>query len=179
MGTPKESIEIWNGRSMIEHVSTALAAVCQCVVIVGECRGFPIPSASEIGHLPDLHPGAGPLAGIEALLSSGLDSGYLVVACDQPLLTPSLLRRLVSGDPAQPCFFRSEHGGLDPFPGYYPAAWLPRVEEAIQCGRLSVRRLIRESQGTWVPITPAEQVCLKSVNTPAELAELLQYDIVK
>lgn len=175
MGTPKEGIELWNGRPMIEQISAVLTAVCQRVVIVGECCGFPIPPGSGIEHVFDLHPGSGPLAGIEALLSSGLDRGYLVVACDQPLLTPALLRRLMLKDPTRPCFFRSEDGArLDPFPGYYPAGWLPRVKEAVRCSRLSVRRLIRESQLTWVPIAPAEEVCLKSVNTPVELAELLQ-----
>jgi molybdopterin-guanine dinucleotide biosynthesis protein A len=155
---------------MIEHVMAPLLAVCRQVVIVGDCAGYPIPDGFGVGCIRDLHPGSGPLAGIEALLTSRLDTGYLVAACDQPFLTPALLERLVAGDPARPRFFRAEDGRrLDPFPGYFPASLLPLVEEVVRAGELSVRDLITRSQASWAAVAKEDEECLRSLDTPADV----------
>jgi molybdopterin-guanine dinucleotide biosynthesis protein A len=110
---------------------------------------------------------------VESLLLSGLDDGYLVVACDQPLLTPSLLALLVQGNPTRPTFFRSEEGeALDPFPGYFPASWLPDVQIALQQGERSLRRLIRRSEAAWILLPNPLRASLKNINTPADLEAL-------
>lgn len=170
MGAPKEGVLLSDGRAMVEHVIEALAAVCSCVVMVGECRGYRRGVARGLIYLPDLRPGMGPVAGFEALLHSGLDRAYLVLACDQPFVTPALLRRLLEGDPAQPRCFREEAGtGFHPFPCYLPASWLPRVREALEGGRLSMRELIGVGRLEWPPVTTEEAVLLRSVNRPADV----------
>jgi molybdopterin-guanine dinucleotide biosynthesis protein A len=168
MGSPKEGVRLWDGRPMLEHVSDALAGLCARLIVVGECRGYHLPD--EVTRLPDLHPGSGPLAGIEALLASGLDEAYLVAACDQPFLTSDLLRGLLRGDPSRPCFFLGEGGRVHPLPAYLPSSWLPAVSQAVHAGRLSVRTLIAESEVCWAPLTAQAEACLASVNSRAELA---------
>jgi molybdenum cofactor guanylyltransferase len=168
MGSPKEGVRLWDGRPMIEHVMSALSAVCSRLVVVGECRGYRLPSGVE--PLADLHPGAGPLAGIEAVLASGLDEAYLVAACDQPFLTPELLRGLLAADPARPCFFLGEDGATHPLPAYLPSSWLPAVSRAVRGERLSVRKLIAESDVCWAPADARTEASLGSVNSRAELA---------
>ena len=174
MGRPKEGVTLWDGRPMIEHVLEPLAALCRRVVIVGACPGFRVDPGRGIIRLADRSPGQGPLAGIETLLASGLDSGYLVVACDQPLLTPHRLRPLLrAGDPAVPRFFRAQDGAeLDPFPGYLPAAWLPMVRDALARDQRSVRALVRRTRVTWILIPNVLRPDLRNVNTPADLAGL-------
>ena len=174
MGRPKEGVILWDGRPMIEHVIEALAALCRRVVIVGACSGFRVDPGRGIIHLVDRSPGQGPLAGIETLLASGLDSGYLIVACDQPLLTPHRLRPLLQeGDPTAPRFFRAPDGTeLDPLPGYFPAAWLPMVRDALARDQRSVRALVRRTRVAWVSISEVLRADLRSVNTPADLADL-------
>jgi molybdopterin-guanine dinucleotide biosynthesis protein A len=173
MGRPKEGVVLPDGRRMIEPALASLAALCRRVVIVGACRGFSAPSEAGIIHLADRTPGRGPLAAVESLLLSGLDDGYLVVACDQPLLTPSLLALLVKGNPTQPTFFRSEEGeALDPFPGYFPVSWLPDVQTALQQGERSLRRLIQRSEAAWIPLPNPLLASLKNINTPADLEAL-------
>jgi molybdopterin-guanine dinucleotide biosynthesis protein A len=168
MGSPKEGVRLWDGRPMLEHVSDALARLCARLVVVGECRGYRL--LDDVTRVPDLHPGSGPLAGIEALLASGLDEAYLVAACDQPFLTSDLLRGLLRGDPARPCFFLGEGGRVHPLPAYLPSSWLPMVSEAVREGRLSVRKLIAESEVCWAPLAAQGEACLASVNSRAELA---------
>ncbi|MBI3608705.1 MAG: NTP transferase domain-containing protein [Nitrospirae bacterium] len=176
MGRPKEGVILWDGRPMIEHVIESLVALCRRVVIVGACSGFRVEPGRGIIRLADRSSGQGPLAGIETLLASGLDSGYLIVACDQPRVTPHRLRPLLNdGDPAVPRFFRAQDGSkLDPFPGYFPAAWLPMVRDALARDHRSVRALIRRTQVTWVSISDVLRADLRSVNTPADLAGLIE-----
>ena len=158
---------------MIAHVIAALRAVCRRVVIVGACRGYRIPEDSGIVQIEDLHPGDGPLAGIEALLASGLDDRYLVAACDQPLLTPALLRVLLQDDPAGLCLFHTEdEREVTPFPGVYPADWLPVVQDALREGRRSVYRLLACSAVSRVNLPPADLHRLCSINAPDDLEQL-------
>jgi molybdopterin-guanine dinucleotide biosynthesis protein A len=169
MGRPKEGVVLWDGRPMIEHVVDAMQAVCQRVVIVGACRGWtPAPS---IVRLDDRHADLGPLGGIEALLASGIDRGYLVVGCDQPLLTPQILRLLSNApDPEIPHFLRTEEGiDLDPFPGYFPSAWLPVARAALQQGQRAIREVIRRHRTAWVTLPGTWRLGTDSVNTPAEV----------
>jgi molybdopterin-guanine dinucleotide biosynthesis protein A len=168
MGSPKEGVRLWDGRPMLEHVTGALAGLCARLVVVGQCRGHRL--SDDVIRLADLHPGSGPLAGIEALLASGVDEAYLVAACDQPFLTPDLLRGLLRGDPARPCFFLGEDGTVHPLPAYLPSSWLPAVSQAVHEERLSVRKLIAESEVSWAPLAGPEAACLASVNSRAELA---------
>jgi len=167
MGAPKEGVLLADGRPMVEHVCASLAAVCPRVVVAGECRGYP---DLTVPRIADLRPGLGPLAGLEALLSSGLDAAYLIAACDQPFVTPELLRRLLRGDAEQLRCFREAGGtGFHPFPCYLPASWLPRVQEALDQGRLAVRTLFGQDHPNWPLVSAAEVAQLRSVNRPADL----------
>ena len=168
MGAPKEGVRLADGRPMVEHVLAALAAVCEQVVVVGECRGY---QDGSVTRLPDLRPGLGPLAGIEAVLSSRLSVSYLLAACDQPFLTPELLRRL-AGEGEEPRCFREEDGdGFHPFPCYFPASWLPQVQAALDGGRLSMRGLLGRDHPEWPRVTAEEAALLRSVNRPEDLGE--------
>lgn len=170
MGVPKEGVILWDGRPMIEHVMEPLQSLCDKVVIVGKCNGYRLPQDTSVFQMDDLHPGEGPLAGIEAVLKSGIDTQYLVVSCDQPLLTRSLLQRLVAGAIQELRFFQGPNGEpLDPFPGHFPISFLPAVQQALQQGQRSVRQLIQHWPVTWLPLDEAELSSLRSVNTPEEL----------
>ncbi|MHB0934837.1 MAG: molybdenum cofactor guanylyltransferase [Armatimonadota bacterium] len=170
MGQPKEGVLLPNGTPMIARVISILQTVSPRVVIVGACRGFEIPDG--VLHLPDLHPGEGPLAGLESLLASGLDDRYLLAGCDQPLLTPKLLGRL-TGCEAEVCLFHTgNEQDFFPFPGIYSSSLLPLVRDALSAGRRSMKRLLEQAPVTRLPLSPAETSLLRSINTPDELAEL-------
>jgi len=175
MGAPKEGLRLPNGRAMVEHVLATMLAFCRQVVILGESRGFAVPRDKRIIHLLDKRPGLGPLAGLESLLSSGLDTEYVVAACDQPLITVPLLKKLVADDPARPHFFRSAQSSLIyPLPGYFPAEMLAGVQTALDSDDRSLFRLIKQSDAIFVPVSPEDESLLRSVNTPEDLKEIEQ-----
>lgn len=169
MGLPKEGARLPDGRPMLLHVLDALRAVCPTVAVVGAYRDVDLPQG--VVSIPDLRPGEGPLAGLEALLSSGLDDDYLVLGCDQPLATPALLARLDTGG-TRPAFFRDEDGAEHhPFPGRFPASLAQSAREALDRGERSPRRVLRDLPVDWITI-PAEQAArLRSLNTPDDLAD--------
>jgi molybdopterin-guanine dinucleotide biosynthesis protein A len=80
MGTDKAAVEV-GGRSMLDWVESALAAVCDRVVISGRPGG--------VADSPGMH---GPLAGLAACLA--WDEPLLVVAVDQPWVRVETLRAL-------------------------------------------------------------------------------------
>lgn len=93
MGVPKAGLLLPDGRSMIETIRDALEHLCEQVVLVGHPHGLR-------GHavIEDEHRDGGPLAGIEALLRSGIAGRYLVLPCDMPSIEPGTLRRLMDAE---------------------------------------------------------------------------------
>jgi len=175
MGQPKAAVRLWDGRTMIEHVLDTLLAICPRVVVAGVDSSLRIQAGARVVHIPDRKGGLGPLSGIDALLASGLDSRYVVAACDQPLLSVMLLRRLAEGDPQRPHFFRAARvSSILPLPAYLPASLLGGVQRILLSPDRSLRALMAAAPPQWIEISREEEELLTSVNTPSELAELNQ-----
>jgi molybdopterin-guanine dinucleotide biosynthesis protein A len=83
--------------------------------------------------VPDLRPGEGPLAGIEAALEASTKQYNLIVACDMPEISEALLERLFSesADCAVP---QKADGRLEPLCAVYSKACLAPVREALNSG---------------------------------------------
>jgi molybdopterin-guanine dinucleotide biosynthesis protein A len=169
MGTPKEGVPMPDRRPMIEHVAQALRPVVREIVVVGSCIGA---DAAHLGarRLDDRRSGCGPLAAVEALLHSGLADHYLVVCCDQPLLTPAVLCELLPLDP-HPCGFSAADGTEQlPFPCIVPATLAASASAALDAGERSVRRWLRQCRVILRPLTAGAEDHVRSFNTRAELA---------
>lgn len=181
MGEPKDAVELWDGRPMIEHVKAALCQVCPTLLIVTAPERLKERTAGDEGavrFITDIHPGLGPLAGIEAVLASGISSGYLIAACDQPLITPSLLESLLPGS-AQPAsqarfFCQADGAVVHPFPAYLSESCLPAVREALEWERRSVKALIEHLPATFLPLSPEQEALLESLNSKADIASALR-----
>ncbi|MDK2973349.1 MAG: molybdenum cofactor guanylyltransferase [Candidatus Sumerlaeota bacterium] len=170
MGAPKEGVVLSDGRPMIEHAAAALAPLVQRLAVAGECRGYCPPA--EWVRLADRVADCGPLAGIDALLASGLADAWLIVTCDQPLLTPGLLRPLV-GDGRGAAYFVTESGeSLAPFPCLLPASLGGAVSAALDAGRLSPRHLLHGLPARRITLTAADALRCGSINSPGELDAL-------
>jgi molybdopterin-guanine dinucleotide biosynthesis protein A len=166
MGRSKHDLALPDGRTMIEAVVAALAAVCARVVVAGDADvGLP--------RVADLRADQGPLGGIEAVLASGLDSQYLVCPCDVPLITGALLRRLLAAPPARAAVFRVEgEQGIRPLPARLSADLSGKVTALLDENRRAVGDFVRSVEPVVVPLDRAEAALLVNVNTPAEYEAL-------
>ena len=88
-GSPKHALELPSGLTMIETVAVTMRVVSERIVVVSSFEAL-----ADVIHIPDIRSEQGPLAGIEALLASGIDTQYLVCPCDLPFVNGELLRAL-------------------------------------------------------------------------------------
>ncbi len=144
IGGPKGEL-LLGPTSLAERASTMLWPLCGSVLIStrpGErnpAPGFPA--------LPDPLPaGRGPLVGIDAAFDATADADLLVLACDYPLVSETLLRRLLdAAGPADDVVLPSDFAGRDhPLVGVWARSAAPTVRSAVREGRLRVRGLLAD-----------------------------------
>lgn len=145
-GAPKALATV-GGRRIVDRVRDALsAAVPEVVVSANDPALF-----ADLGlpmRLDDI-PGAGPLGGIHTALRWAMESGRsgaLVVACDMPWVSASLLRMIARrAESTRADAVVPESGGrrgLEPLCAWYSIRCLPRIERMIADGERRVHRLL-------------------------------------
>jgi molybdopterin-guanine dinucleotide biosynthesis protein A len=90
-----KALQIIDGKSLIQWVVDRLT-VLSTEIIIATARGEAIPYSSpvEIKSVADIYPEKGPLVGIYSGLVSSSSSQAVVVGCDTPFLSVSLLKHM-------------------------------------------------------------------------------------
>lgn len=181
MGRPKAFIEV-DGVPLVRRALDALGAVCSRLILVAAGEA---PFASlGVPVVPDAFPLSGPLAGIHAALSSSAGEPCLVVACDQPFLSPALLGLIArkgeaaireGADAAVPRI----GGRLQGLTAAYAPAALPAAEARLRRGELRISDFLGGLRVAEI----AEEACRRvdprldsfvNLNTPEDLARITQ-----
>ncbi len=173
------------GKPLIFWVREALEVVCEEVWLSLRSPEQPeFQLKEQFARLVlDPFPGAGPLAGLLAGLSSlPLNKILLVATCDQPLLKVSLLKGLLEQAIQNPekwavCCLRKD---FEPFPGVYRRELLSSLQKALLSSQRSVRRWIRQLPPQQVLGLPykvwyswdREGLSFSNVNRKEELKQL-------
>ncbi len=173
-GSDKASARV-GGRSMAAWAVRTPREVSDPVVLLGGdgrlARRMALPWRE------DPRPGCGPLAGVAAGLRWAEElerPGMLVLACDLPLVTPSLMRTILAA--AAPgldaVVLRVDTQGVQPLCAWYGTTSLATVEARLENGEHSMRGLlarlrVRElgEDGATAPVGPL----LLNVNTREQL----------
>jgi molybdopterin-guanine dinucleotide biosynthesis protein A len=163
MGCAKQHLVLNDGRTMLQRVAGVLAEVCSDVVVVGADGGDPWRS------IMDQRSGQGPLAGIEALLSSELDQQYLVCPCDMPWLTADPLHAL-SATTFTPVSVLQLTGepSVRPLPMRVSAQALGAVTGQLDADRRAVHRFLETTEVHVVQGPAAWAKILADVDTPEQ-----------
>jgi molybdopterin-guanine dinucleotide biosynthesis protein A len=119
----------------------------------------------------DAVPRCGPLGGLITALRSTRARGVLFLACDMPLITPMLLRRLFRASADGKCATFTAQEQRVGFPLILPVSDLAVVEEQMSAGRLSLQSLAEKLHARRL-LVPAHSEELDNVNTPADLARV-------
>lgn len=87
-----KAIQVIEGKSLIQRVVDRLAIMSTEIIIV-TARGEAVPFSSSVKTrtVADIYPGKGPLAGIYSGLTVSSSLRAIVVGCDTPFLSVSLL----------------------------------------------------------------------------------------
>ena len=142
-------------------------------------KGITSSIAKAYEQQPDLEPGLGPLAGIHAAISTAEAPAVLIVACDLPFVTERFLRGLCAALTAEHDAGRSERRvrptrrgcarSIERRACRLSSFCLKRHELAAQDFATSIRTRYLEGE-TLLALDP-KGLCLKNINTPAELEE--------
>ncbi len=162
MGRDKATIEI-AGRMMVDHVGTALAAVCNDVVAIG-----PSQLAGSLRAVADRHPGEGPLGGVLTALSSATAAHewVVVVACDLPWVDAATVRPLIAATAPDIDVVAARTDHLEPLCAVWNVSALDAVRQRFEGGERAVHRVLDALRVVTVDVEPAK---LRNVNTPADL----------
>ncbi len=153
-----------NAHLLVEDVAAKVSYIAQSVALVGNSRLY---GDLKMECLDDLRRGYGPLAGIEAALTSGRGDLNLIVACDMPGIRVQWLEQLVmkaSQDESDCIVCQDATGAVHPLCSAWKKSCLVRVQRALDEGRLRVGQLINELNPAYVSISDA----IPNVNTPEE-----------
>lgn len=147
MGTNKALLPI-NNKPMISHVVEELNKITSSIcVISNEPASYPF---IKQPIYKDIHPGSGPLAGLESAMVNSEENWFAVSACDTPNISNGIYQYLASVscgyDAVIPIYKKKIH----PLAGYYNKSCLPIMEESINKGKLRVTDVLDEVRTLYV-----------------------------
>jgi molybdopterin-guanine dinucleotide biosynthesis protein A len=176
LGRTKGDLKI-QGATMAQRTAALLWPLCGSVLIsVAEGMDNPAPDYPALVDPPPA--GRGPLVGIDAAFEATGDADLLVLACDYPCVTESLVRCLTShGEPSDDLVMMTDLTGRDhPLVGWWRRGAAVAVRDALQHGRFKVRGMmidlaVHRLGPTDFPGLDLDRVLL-NVNSPEDLALL-------
>ncbi len=161
MGSPKHLVTLPSGQSMLETMIAFAKKIATTTVIVGgEVEGI-----CSVLDRRTLH---GPVAGIEALLASEIDSQYLVVGCDMPYLQPIHVEPLLECNGNAVFTFEKHTLGL---PLKIHTDELVHCTAYLDSGRKSIRGFIGELTHTTIVLPSEFRNSVTSLNSKEEISK--------
>ncbi len=170
-----KSLADWNGRPLIEKAATALTATCGHVILLAN---DPEPySFLGLEHTPDLRPGKGPLAGLEAALAAATQ-WVLLAACDMPCLSVRLLRHLIRVKNGFRAVIPEGPQGPEPLCAIYHRSMLAEIRAMLDRNDLAIRRLATLAGVQTIPAAEVADIdpdplIFANVNRPEDLERLI------
>ena len=158
----------YGGATLAEHVAARVRAAAGSVALVGDSERY---RALCLPVTPDLHPGRGPLAGIQAALQASNARWNLIVACDMPALTTEFLLSLLDRAEAcrAPCLAPvSPAGRPEPLCAVWGRDCLAAVGAALRRNVRKMTEALEAVRALYWPV--AEAAWFENLNTPRDWA---------
>jgi molybdopterin-guanine dinucleotide biosynthesis protein A len=169
MGRPKALLPVGAG-TLIEFVVERLAPSFGCVLVAARSEGQ-VPRSLRDRIVADRHPGAGPLAGIEAGLLASPHEAVVAVACDMPWLSGELAARMAAASRGHDAAVPRVDGVPQPTCAAYRRSAAPAVTAALELRELTARGVLERLDVRWLDGEDPDQ--LRSLNAPEEYQAFL------
>jgi molybdopterin-guanine dinucleotide biosynthesis protein A len=169
MGRDKALLPV-AGATLIEYVVDRLAPAFE-EVLVSAGSDAHLPSAVRGLVVCDLHPGAGPLAGIEAGLLTSPHELVMVVACDMPWLTTQAGLRIAAASSGYDAAVPRLGGRPEPACAAYRSSAAATITAALEAGRFSAREVLGDLEVRWLDGEDPDQFA--SLNSPRDYQAFL------
>ncbi len=168
-GAAKGLLRGADGLPLVVRAARTLERLGCRPVLVGEhpaYQGLGLPSLADA-----MRPRVGPLGGLVALLRAApADGSVLALACDMPLVSEALLRRLLDESPSAPVLAPRRDGRWEPLCARYrPSATLPLAEARLAQGAHALQGLLDAVPATELRVSPAEAAELHDWDHPDDV----------
>jgi molybdenum cofactor guanylyltransferase len=152
----------YHGGLLAEWIACAVKTAAGNATLVGN---------AQLGGIPDLYPGEGPLGGILTALRHTSAEWNLIVACDMPEVSAEFLGTLLAT--AERCgadalLPRGPSGQVEPLCAAYHKRAGIAMEQRFAGGIRKVTAALEEVATVWFPV--AELKPFQNVNTPEDWA---------
>jgi len=178
MGRSKALLTV-GGEPMLVRVVRVVRSVVWPVVVAHRPGQALPPLDADIRTVPDQVTGIGPLAGLLAGLTALRDTceAVFVCACDQPLLKPAFVSRLISRLGDREAVVPEHDGFLHTLTAVYRVDVIDTLKKQIESGDYHVQVFARSCDATILTEADLRDVdpmlgSLRNINTPEELRDL-------
>ncbi len=183
MGRDKAFVLV-DGKPLVAKVADSLHRMTGKVTVIGRPGGLEMLRdvlPGGIGLLEDAVADQGPLMGVFTALLSARREFLIVLPCDMPGVTLTLIRKLQDGMDASTiaCAGELPGDGWQPFPLVCRAAAARTVGALLDANRFALRDLLKGPGGRIIPVNEPELAdCFRNLNTPDDLTRHLGHGLV-
>jgi molybdopterin-guanine dinucleotide biosynthesis protein A len=170
-----KALQIIGGKTLIQWVVDRLATL-STEIIIATARGEPIPcsSTARIRTVADTHPGRGPLAGIYSGLVASSGSRAIVVGCDTPFLSVSLLQYMSQICSTCGLVIPRIEGKVEPLCAVYSKDCVAPIGQLLKQNELKIIELfrmvtVRYIEEDEIDRFDPEHLSFFNINSPADL----------
>jgi len=165
-GADKARLRTTEGATFLESAFAKLIGSVGQVVLLGRAdQKFP---EIDAPLWVDTHADAGPMGGLETLLSRASSTWCLLLACDIPDWKPQLLNKATTqiGPDVDVIIPRSSRG-WEPTSALYRTSLAAEVSERIGVGDYALRHLVEQTR--YIELDVTEEGNWTNVNRPSDL----------
>jgi len=137
-----KALQVIEGKSLIQWVVDCLT-ILSTEIIIATAHGEAIPCSStvRIKTIADIYPGKGPLVGIYSGLIASSSSRAIVVSCDTPFLSASLLEYMTQICSTFDIVVPRIKNEVEPLCAVYSKNCLAPIQELLERDERQIRRL--------------------------------------
>ena len=137
-----KALQVIEGKSLIQWVVDRLAILStEIIIATADGEAIPCSSAAMIKTAADIYPGKGPLVGIYSGLIASSSSRAIIVGCDTPFLSVSLLEYMTQICPTFDVVVPRIKNELEPLCAVYSKNCLVPIQELLERDERQIRKL--------------------------------------
>jgi molybdopterin-guanine dinucleotide biosynthesis protein A len=170
-----KALQVIEGKSLIQWVVDCLATLStEIIIVTAHGEAIPCSSAARIKTVADIYPGKGPLIGIYSGLIASSSSRAIVVGCDTPFLSISLLEYMTQIRSTFDVVIPRIKNKLEPLCAVYSKNCSGPIQGLLEQDELRIRKLFSVVKVKYVEEDEInrfdpEHLSFFNINTQADL----------
>ncbi|ETN95995.1 molybdenum cofactor guanylyltransferase [Zhouia amylolytica] len=172
MGFDKGLIKL-NNETFISHIKKAMSPIVNSILLISNHTSHDV---FKINRHEDLFPDAGPVGAIYTGLQKSNTAFSLVVSCDVPLITTSILKLLIDREDDSDVIQFQVDSRKMPLVALYRNSCAPIMYEQLKKGERKLQFVLNDLKVRTIELDKKYWKNLTNVNTKEELVKIRNHD---